>query len=100
MRGGGSAVIAGHFNGTTGEPGVFTDLNKLKKGDKLFVKDDKGVTLAFIVRESRIYNPGYAEEVFSPNDGTHLNLVTCDGVWDGVKISYTKNIVIFTDIVN
>lgn len=94
----GSAVIAGHFDGTSGGQGVFTDLNKLKKGDKLNVQDDKGLTLTFVVRESRIYNPGYAEEVFSSNYGTHLNLVTCDGVWDGAKKSYSQRQVVFADI--
>lgn len=95
----GSAVIAGHFNGKNGEPGVFFNLYKLKEGDKLYVEDDKGTSLTFAVRESRTYDPGYAEEVFSSNDGTHLNLVTCDGVWDGVKKSYSKRLVVFADIV-
>ena len=96
----GSAVIAGHFDGTNGEPGVFIDLNKLKKGDKLYIIDDKELTLTFTVRESRVYNPGYAEEVFSSNDGIHLNLVTCDGVWDGTKKSYSKRLVVFADIIH
>lgn len=94
----GSAVIAGHFDGKNGEAGVFTNLDKLKPGDMLYVKDDKGVSTAFVVRGSRTYDPGYAEEVFSTNDGSHLNLITCDGVWDGVKKSYTKRLVVFADI--
>lgn len=94
----GSAVIDGHFDGKNGEAGVFFNLYKLKKGDKLYVKDDKGITFIFIVRESRTYDTGYAEEVFSPNDNAHLNLVTCDGVWDGVKKSYSKRLVVFADI--
>jgi sortase (surface protein transpeptidase) len=63
----------------------------------VYVKDDTGTTIPFVVREIRIYNPGYAEEVFSSNDGVHLNLVTCDGVWDGSTKSYTKRLVVFTD---
>lgn len=93
----GSAVISGHFDGKDGKVGVFTNLHKLKKGDKLYIEDDKGTTTTFIVRESRIYNPGYAEEVFSLNDSAHLNLVTCDGIWDKNKKSYTKRLVVFTD---
>ncbi|MDO8503617.1 MAG: class F sortase [bacterium] len=94
----GSAVISGHFDGENGEAGVFTNLHKLVKGDKLYVKDSEGATTTFIVRESRAYNPGYAEEVFSLNDIAHLNLVTCDGVWDGAKKSYSKRLVVFADI--
>ncbi|MCX6794188.1 MAG: class F sortase [Candidatus Gottesmanbacteria bacterium] len=96
----GSAVIAGHFNGENGEAGVFFDLYKLKEGDTLSIEDDKGTTITFVVRESRIYNLGYAEEVFSSNDTAHLNLVTCDGVWDGANKSYSKRLVIFADITN
>ena len=94
----GSAVIAGHFDGENGEAGVFINLYKLKVGDKLYIKDDKGKSIVFVVRESRIYDPGYADDVFSGSDRAHLNLVTCDGVWDGTKKSYSKRLVIFTDI--
>ncbi|MCX6706478.1 MAG: class F sortase [Candidatus Woesebacteria bacterium] len=96
----GSAVIAGHFNGKNGEEAVFFNLYKLKVGDKLYVEDDKGTSTTFVVRESRTYGLGYAEEVFSSNDNAHLNLITCDGVWDGAKKSYDKRLVVFADIVN
>lgn len=95
----GSAVIAGHLDGQNGEAGVFSNLNKLKKGDKIFIKDDKDNSITFVVRESRIYSVGYAEEVFSDNSGRHLNLVTCDGVWDEGKKSYSKRLVVFTNLV-
>jgi len=94
----GSAVIAGHFNGENGEAGVFTNLYQLKGGDKLYIEDDKKTSITFVVRESRIYNPGYADDVFSGSDSAHLNLITCDGVWDGVKKSFSKRLVVFTDI--
>lgn len=94
----GSAVISGHFNGENGEAGVFIDLYMLKKGNKLYIKDDKGITTSFEVQESRIYYPGYAEEVFSSNDTARLNLVTCDGVWDGTIKSYSKRLVVFAEI--
>ncbi len=93
----GSAVISGHFDGKNGEAGVFNNLHKLEKGDKLYIKDGKGTTTAFVVRESRTYDPGYAEEVFSLNDSVHLNLVTCDGIWDKNKKNYTKRLVVFAD---
>lgn len=96
----GSAVISGHLNGEDGEEGVFTNLNKLKEGDKLYIEDSGGATTSFTVRESRIYDPGYAEEIFTANDSAHLNLVTCDGVWDGAKKSYSKRLVVFADILH
>ena len=96
----GSSVMVGHFDDKNGKAGVFFDLYKLKKGDKLYVENDKGITVTFMVRESRTFDSGYAEEVFSTNDGAHLNLITCDGVWDGVKKSFSKRLVVFADIVN
>ena len=96
----GSAVIAGHLDGKNGEAGVFINLYKLKKGNILYIKDAKGKIISFVVRESRIYDPGYANDVFSGSDSAHLNLITCDGVWDGAKKSYSKRLVVFADIVH
>lgn len=92
----GSAVIAGHFDGKDGEAGVFFNLYKLKVGDKLYIEDDTKKIVTFIVQASRVYDVGYADTVFSRNDGTYLNLITCDGVWDGAKKSYNKRLVVFT----
>ncbi len=95
----GSAVIAGHFNGESGEAGVFAKLSELKEGNELFIEDDTGKFIAFVVRASRTYDPGYADEVFSRSDGVHLNLITCEGAWDETKKSYSKRLVVFADLV-
>lgn len=95
----GSAVISGHIDGEDGEAGVFANLYKLKEGDLLYIEDDKGTSVTFVVRRKQIFDPGYADEVFSLNDSAHLNLVTCDGLWDGAKKSYSKRLVVFADIV-
>ena len=96
----GSAVIAGHY-GTwkNGKGSVFDNLHKLRPGDKLYVEDDKGAIISFVVRESRRYDPNTdASDVFSSNDGkAHLNLITCEGVWNKVSKSYPKRLVVFTD---
>lgn len=95
----GSAVIAGHFDGKNGSGGVFANLHKVQNGDKLYIIDDNGASISFVVRKKLIYNPGYADDVFSLKDSAHLNLITCDGLWDGDKKSYTKRLVVFADIV-
>lgn len=95
----GSAVIAGH-NGIskTGENLIFSDLDKLTKGDTLLVEDDKGNNIQFIVSESRSFDPAAdASVVFNSNDGmSHLNLVTCED-WNKNTQSYTKRFVVFAD---
>ena len=94
----GSAVIAGHFNGKNNQEGVFFNLDKLKVGDKLSVEDKTGKSITFVVQKKELYDSGYADNVFTQNDGAHLNLVTCDGLWDETKKSYPKRLVIFSDI--
>lgn len=95
----GNAVMSGHFGWKDGISAVFDDLSTLKKGDILFVEDSKGTTIAFVVRESRLYDPeADASDVFNSNDGkSHLNLVTCEGVWDESSKSYSKRLVVFAD---
>jgi sortase A len=99
----GSAVVTGHVaqirGGILTKPGVFYNLNGLSAGDKLYVINDKGESVTFIVRESRIYDPSAdATDVFTSTDGgVHLNLITCDGFWNQDQLSYSQRLVIFTD---
>lgn len=96
----GTAVIAGHYgilkNGTIA---VFNNLSKLEKGDLLSIQDKNGTTITFIVRESRIYaqNDETLSVFFSNDWGTHLNLITCQGIWNNVSKNYANRLVIFTD---
>lgn len=95
----GSAVIAGHYGILeNGEDSIFDNLKKLNNGDQIYVEDDKGAAITFIVRESRSYEADAdASGVFGSSDGkAHLNLVTCQN-WDQVAERYTKRLVIFTD---
>jgi LPXTG-site transpeptidase (sortase) family protein len=95
----GNAVVAGHSGWKDGIPAVFDDLHKLQKGDKIYVEDDKGVTATFVVRESKLYEPtANATDVFTSHDGkSHLNLITCGGVWDTVTKSRSNRLVVFAD---
>jgi sortase (surface protein transpeptidase) len=95
----GSAAIDGHVNWYYGATGVFADLRKVKPGDKITVQDDKGAIISFVVRGSRMYAAAAdATDVFKSSDGkAHLNLITCDGVWDKNAKQYSKRLVIFAD---
>lgn len=95
----GTSVIVGHFGWKDGIRAVFDDLNKLKKGDKIYVEDEKGATVVFVVRELRVYGEGEESSgVFISNDdGSHLNLITCGGVWSKTDKSYSNRLVVFTD---
>ncbi|MDO8556867.1 MAG: class F sortase [Candidatus Jorgensenbacteria bacterium] len=95
----GNSIIVGHFGWKNGIPAVFDYLYTLRKGDKLYVEDEKGATVTFIVRELRTYGENEdASDVFSSSDGkAHLNLITCEGVWNKVSKSYSERLVVFTD---
>ena len=95
----GSAVMDGHSGWNNGIPAVFDNLYKLKKGDKIYVENDMGVTTTFIVREIGKYDPNAdASDVFISNDGkSHLNLITCTGFWNKIWKSHSERLVVFTD---
>lgn len=95
----GSAAIAGHVDWYNGATAVFADLHKVKSGDKIIVQDDNGTVISFVVRGSRKYDPAAeAFDVFASHDGrAHLNIITCDGVWDKLARQYTERLVVFAD---
>lgn len=95
----GSAVLAGHVDWFGGRSAAFADLNRLQPGDRIEVQDSRGATVAFAVREARLYGAeAEATEVFVSDDGlSHLNLITCDGVWDRQAGQYTERLVVFSD---
>lgn len=95
----GSSVIDGHFGLKNNIPAVFDNLHTLRSGDRVYVKDEKGTTSTFIVRELRTYGPDEVVlSVFFSNDGkAHLNLITCQGSWSASQKSYSDRLVVFTD---
>src|ERR1035437_5241090 len=95
----GSAVIDGHSGWKNGIPSVFDNLYKLKKGDKIYVEDKNGMTITFIVRKIKIYDPkANAADLFNSTDGkSHLNLVTCPGTWTAKDKTHSERLVVFAD---
>ena len=94
----GSAVIGGHFGIENGVPFVFYNLSKLKAGDKIYIIDDKGDTLTFVVDSSSLFAANAdATNVFTSSDGlAHLNLITCEGIWNEIAGEYPDRTVVFT----
>jgi LPXTG-site transpeptidase (sortase) family protein len=95
----GSAVIAGHYGWKNGINAVFDSLSQLKRGDEIYVQDTMGYIMSFVVSGVVIYGENDSTTaVFSSNDGiAHLNLITCGGVWNAKRKSYSERIVVFTD---
>ena len=93
-------VIAGHSGYRNGATAAFDDLQKLRKGDLVFVKDAEGVLARFIVRASRTFDrrakPAGVFEDGSTN-GRHLNLVTCTGAWNAAAGTHADRLIVYTD---
>lgn len=95
----GTAVIAGHSGWINYKTAVFDRLSKIKVGDIVTIKNDNGVNTNFVVSNLKKYNSlGDPTEVFTSNDGkSHLNLITCSGIWDTENKNYKERLVVFTD---
>lgn len=96
----GSAVIAGHYGWKSRLLSAFDTLHTLRVGDKVYVEDGAGVVTAFIVREIKKYGKqaDTAEVFFSKDGKPHLNLITCEGIWNALARGYSGRLVVFTDV--
>jgi sortase (surface protein transpeptidase) len=100
----GVAIITGHVaqirGGVVTKPGIFSRLNELAPGDKIYIQNDKGESTTFLVRKMSSYDPSAdATDVFSSKDGgAHLNIITCEGTWSPAQLSYSQRLVVFTDL--
>lgn len=95
----GSSVIDGHFGYKDNVPAIFDNLHTLQEGDMLFVEDERGTTLTFVVRKLQIYkqNDNYSDVLASIDGKAHLNLITCAGDWNKELKSYSTRLVVFAD---
>lgn len=95
----GNSIIVGHSGWKNNTPSVFDNLYKLQKGEKIYVEDNKGIIISFVVSGSRKYDPqADALDVFySSDEKSHLNLITCTGVWNKIKKSRSDRLVVFAD---
>lgn len=101
----GSAVIAGHVDGRgpdgeKGFPGVFARLHELEPGDEVFVEQEGGTELKFVVESVERFAKDALphERIFRADDAIRLNLITCGGAFDAAAGHYTDNVVAFTKL--
>lgn len=101
----GSAVIAGHLDTGRGQPALFYNLSGIKIGDEVFIEDDTGEVLRFVVSGYRLVdyeNPpdDLLREIFSTEgEKSRLILITCDGDWVPEEKTYTSRFIVFADLV-
>ncbi|AWL85113.1 class F sortase [Streptomyces globisporus] len=79
----GPAVLIGH-NDTRFGRAVFHDLENIREGAEVLVRDGAGKTLRFTVtgKEAVSKKAFPTEKVYGPTKGSTLRLITCDGEFD------------------
>src|SRR3989344_6970324 len=97
----GSAVISGHVDNGLALAGVFKHLPEIQIGDDVFIEQQDGSKLHFVVEaiESYPYKDAPVEKIFAQNDAARLNLVTCEGNWVKSEKTYDRRLVVFTKLV-
>jgi len=98
----GNAVIAGHLDNSSGGPAVFWDLALLSPGDEVTVTYENGDQFTFMVQDSAQYqfdaDVEVINRVFGDAPTPNLNLITCQGIWDRNKATYSERLVVFTSL--
>jgi LPXTG-site transpeptidase (sortase) family protein len=94
----GNSIIVGHFGYIRGVAAIFNNLVVLRPGDKIYVAINNGSPTTFIVKKMQSYSAtAKIPEIFISSDGkAHLNLITCDGVWNKLTQNYSQRLIIYT----
>ena len=95
-------MIAGHLDGSAGQPAAFWSLARLRPGDGIVVTTADGRALQFrvtmVARYDRTSVP--LVRVFGPAPAAHLNLITCAGRYLGSQRGYQERLVVYSTLVS
>lgn len=95
----GLSIIDGHVDGRS-KPGIFKNLDKLKKGAIFTIEYGNGKTKKFKVTSTTLINKEKAPPVLFSQDPTvtsQLNLITCGGTYDR-KVRHYQDRIIVTSV--
>ncbi|QFT90573.1 Sortase family protein [Bacillus sp. THAF10] len=95
----GNAVLAAHVDSREG-PAVFWDLKKMEPGQEVFVTDEDGTELTFVVKRVERYPRDEApiKEIFGNANSKNLNLITCTGTFDRANGGHEERLVVYTEL--
>lgn len=95
----GNAVIAGHFDHTTG-PAIFYNLRKVKPGDSIRISNACGHHYTFVVTRTQTYKTKESplQQIFGPSDKVRLNLITCAGKFNKQTKEHSHRLIVFSEL--
>jgi LPXTG-site transpeptidase (sortase) family protein len=96
----GNAVIAGHRG--VGTPALFSHLETVKAGDRIYVSDASGNQLVYQVTRVAWMDLSASTQaaVFGPTNGSNLVLITCFGRYIPSARTYDHRLVVFSQPVS
>lgn len=96
-----AAIMSGHFDRSDGSAAVFYSLETLQVHDEVIITSADGSKYIFAVTSSFSHplEDFPTDIVYGHVDGSHLKLITCDGVWHADKKSYSNRLVVTTQLV-
>ncbi|EIM08202.1 Peptidase C60 sortase A and B [Planococcus antarcticus DSM 14505] len=97
----GHAVLAGHVDSLTG-PAVFYELQNVKVGETVILKDADGREMVFEVKNLTSYETDEApvEEIFGNSDKRMINLITCTGDFNRDIGSHEERLVVTAELIS
>lgn len=97
----GSALMDGHYDLTTGAPGVFYSIHTLQPGDIIEVRTVEEKLLTFRVTDLVSY-PSETfpfDQVLAPTHKKRLLIITCAGLWDAVRHEYPERLLVTSELI-
>jgi sortase A len=94
-------VMYGHINTTATRTGVFSQLHRLRVGNRLVVTDRKKAKRTFEVVAVKRYPTSQLplREITGKSTSAKLNLYTCTGWWNPGRRDYSHRLVVYTKLV-
>jgi LPXTG-site transpeptidase (sortase) family protein len=92
----GNAVIAGHRG--VGTPALFSHLEKVRPGDRIYVSDAAGNEIVYVVTRVASLDLSASTQVavFAPTTAQQLVLITCFGRYINSARTYDHRLVVFS----
>src|SRR6185437_6834037 len=96
----GSSIIAGHIDSRLG-PGVFYHLDRLRRGQYVYIIRANHTVAIFEVTSQRTYAKSSfpSKAIYGPVPDAELRLITCGGTFDFATGSYLSNVVVYATLI-
>lgn len=94
----GHTVLVGHRDGVSDPNGVFRNLDDVRSGDMITVRDLSGRRIKYVVKGVAVVSDKafaqQASEIFQTHGAHQLILITCGGTYDASEGGYQANVVV------